>query len=140
MTHVTVPPLVMPHHRRTRAFTSSAHPACLPSSTSTNPTLPRSRRSNLRPHPDTGVCILRSCPSRWLRASHRPTFGLASPPSDTVARRTRAWYARERERHVVEVTKEEERGVVDSNVEGFNIALADLDLVRGDLFYSFMHF
>jgi hypothetical protein len=40
----------------------------------------------------------------------------------------------------VEVTKEEERGVVDSNVEGFNIALADLDLVRGDLFYSFMHF
>jgi hypothetical protein len=40
----------------------------------------------------------------------------------------------------MEVTEQEERGVVDSNVEGFSIALADLDLVRGDLFNSFMHF
>jgi hypothetical protein len=40
----------------------------------------------------------------------------------------------------MEVTEEEERGVVDSDVEGFNIALADLDPVQGDLFYSFMHF
>jgi hypothetical protein len=40
----------------------------------------------------------------------------------------------------MEVTEQEERGVVDSDVEGFSIALADLDPVRGDLFYSFMHF
>ena len=40
----------------------------------------------------------------------------------------------------MEVTEQEERGVVDSDVEGFNIALADLDPVRGDLFCSFMHF
>lgn len=30
----------------------------------------------------------------------------------------------------MEVTEQEERGVVDSDVEGFSIALADLDPVR----------
>jgi hypothetical protein len=53
-------------------------------------------------------------------------------------------HTRDKERHAVkedmEVTEEEERGVVDSDVEGFSIALADLDPAQGDLFYSFMYF
>jgi hypothetical protein len=61
---------------------------------------------------------------------------------DAVARRerrTRERKERERERRVaeetMEVTEEEEGAAVDSDVEGFDIDLAAIDPVRGDLLF-----
>jgi len=61
---------------------------------------------------------------------------------DAVARRerrTRERKERERERRAaeeaMEVTEEEEGGALDSDVEGFDIDLADIDPVRGDILF-----
>jgi hypothetical protein len=57
---------------------------------------------------------------------------------DAVARRERRTRERKERRAAeaaMEVTEEEEGGALDSDLEGFDIDLADIDPVRGDILF-----